>query len=1319
MKKFYSLVLFLVFTFFFAQKKNQDFSFYENKGQIVDQDGKSNPDVKYLLNSPGLNVQIKKNGFSYDVYETERKDLKKQKSVPSEPVGKMEVSDLSIKYKYHRVNIVFLDSNENIQIKAEGKSEDYENYYNLQHKKEGVSFVHRYRKITYKNLYDNIDLVFFKPDDSTKPVEYNFLVHPGGKISDIKMKFKGAKTKLKDGKLSMNLRFGEMQENIPNSWIENDRKQSIAVNYKDLGNQTFGFESSINNSDKTIVIDPVPTRIWGSYFGGSGDDFCIIKPDKKNNIFLYGATSSKNNVATTGTFQSSSSGGWDAYVNKITKDGQKLWGTYYGDKYYDETGGIDFDSNDNVFAGITIQIPNSAYPGNYFYYSPKIVLLKLKDNGTFVYQKILGATLTNYSYLGFNTDDNRIYDLVLQDSRIYMLGNTQVKNLGTTGAFQETNLVNSPTGFICQFNESDGDLNWFSYVSGTISGTQLHSIFHSDTNSIEIIGTTWAKDFPMYNPFQSTNLGEGSGGNNGLYLNFSNNGTLLKSSYIGGKNSYYFQAAQRIGNDLFFGAREYSRNAFSYFRIDTNSNIIKNSKEIFTHTNMGNTYIDPTGNIFISGFACPNDSGLTTITTSDSYQPVIGPYCNAYFLKYDSDYKKVWGTFYGGNGGSQLGMIVKDYNDDLYFYGLTTGSSSGISTPGTFQQTGYPATDDYFVAKFKDCSSFAQLTSNSPVCEGKEIQLGATGGASYDWTGPNGFTSKLQNPTIPSATLSASGTYTCAVTGTGGCDTSTSITIVVGDTTKPVPDNLILTKITGDCTTIITEIPTATDNCKGQIFGTTADPLTYQLPGNYTITWTYNDGNGNIATQTQQVEITAQPLPTWNSSQVFCKINKPKISDITVTATNPKWYDASGIVITNLSQELTDNTKYYVTQNSSGCESGKTEILIKLSDPTPPTGNSLQDFCSASNPTLKDILVTGTSIKWYNNLGNLLPETTALQNGETYYASQTANGCESTQKLAVKANVVTNYLSANDFTHSFCNDTTADFKTINIDDYKKELIANPQDYTFEIRNSKGELETGDTNLNVGPNIFDVKIISSLGCFQFVKLNLTLDEKPKVNLPADAEFCDTVGTPLKVDFVSGYNYQWNTGETSNSIIADKEQTYTVTVKTPAGCVNTASTIVKKAKLAEIQNIVITNNSAMIVMSVAGEYLYSLNQIDWKTSNKFENLENGTYTVFVKTKLGCDLGSKSFTIFSLSNIFSPNGDGINDTWKISGIENYPNSEIKIFDRQGKMVLNQVTKGETFEWNGESNGRKLPTDNYWYQIKISDGRILEGYVVIKNRN
>ena len=84
----------------------------------------------------------------------------------------------------------------------------------------------------------------------------------------------------------------------------------------------------------------------------------------------------------------------------------------------------------------------------------------------------------------------------------------------------------------------------------------------------------------------------------------------------------------------------------------------------------------------------------------------------------------------------------------------------------------------------------------------------------------------------------------------------------------------------------------------------------------------------------------------------------------------------------------------------------------------------------------------------------------------------------------------------------------------------------------------------------------------------------------------------------------------------------------------------------------------------------------------------------------------------------NAFTPNGDGINDTWEIGGIENYKNSEITILDRYGSIVLKSIING-TFEWNGKSNGRPLPTAIYWYELKISDGRILKGNILLKNRN
>lgn len=741
-----------------------------------------------------------------------------------------------------------------------------------------------------------------------------------------------------------------------------------------------------------------------------------------------------------------------------------------------------------------------------------------------------------------------------------------------------------------------------------------------------------------------------------------------------------------------------------------------------------NVYADENNNYYLNGrfqksFDADPDTNINILKYGDaSYSEAMSIRFDNNF-KYKKSYRLGEAKDHSKNGyiTEILDMVVRGKNQYVLgnFMWYTDFDISDTSEYLLNSVKLNTVTWDGYIVKMSDCITNPQANViNTNICVGKEIELTASGGSSYQWTGPNGFSSTQQNPTILNATTANSGTYSCLITGSGDCDGTFTTNVFVGDNIKPVPDFPTLAKITGDCKTTITTIPTATDNCRGKITATTSDPLSYSLPGTYIINWNYDDGNGNIATQTQQVEITPQPLPIANSTQTFCKIDQKKISDILVTATNPKWYDATGNVI-NTSTLLVDNTKYYVTQNSSGCESAKTEILINLSDPNPPTGNAAQTFCSASNPTLKDVMVTGTDIKWFDNLGNQLPETALLQDGTTYFASQTVNNCESTQKLAVKVTIVTNYLSAKDYSETSCNDTTANIKTINLDDYKTKLITNPQDYTFEFKNSNGQIISGNTNLNIGLNAFDVKIKSSLGCYQNVKLSLTLNSKPKIDLPAEAEFCDNVGTPLKVDFVNGYSYLWNIGETSNSIIADKEQTYTVTVTTPSGCVNTGSTIVKKAKLAEIQNIVINNSNATIIMSFAGNYLYSLDQINWQNSNLFENLTNGNYTVYVKTKLGCDLGSKSFTIFSLSNIISPNGDGINDTWKITGLENYPESQIKIFDKHGTIVVNKVTKGEAYEWNGESNGRKLPTDSYWYQIKISDGRILEGYVVIKNRN
>lgn len=82
--------------------------------------------------------------------------------------------------------------------------------------------------------------------------------------------------------------------------------------------------------------------------------------------------------------------------------------------------------------------------------------------------------------------------------------------------------------------------------------------------------------------------------------------------------------------------------------------------------------------------------------------------------------------------------------------------------------------------------------------------------------------------------------------------------------------------------------------------------------------------------------------------------------------------------------------------------------------------------------------------------------------------------------------------------------------------------------------------------------------------------------------------------------------------------------------------------------------------------------------------------------------------------IPNTFSPNNDGINDTWVIKYLDTYPKAKVKIFTRTGELVFQTI--GYTRPWNGTKNGKSLPIDTYYYVIEPENGRApITGYVTI----
>nr|WP_246566191.1 T9SS type B sorting domain-containing protein [Kaistella soli] len=91
-----------------------------------------------------------------------------------------------------------------------------------------------------------------------------------------------------------------------------------------------------------------------------------------------------------------------------------------------------------------------------------------------------------------------------------------------------------------------------------------------------------------------------------------------------------------------------------------------------------------------------------------------------------------------------------------------------------------------------------------------------------------------------------------------------------------------------------------------------------------------------------------------------------------------------------------------------------------------------------------------------------------------------------------------------------------------------------------------------------------------------------------------------------------------------------------------------------------------------------------------------------------------------MLDIPNAFTPNADGINDTWEVDGLDVFDGekSKIQVFNRQQTLVFEQLSS-DKFIWNGKWLSRPVPTATYWYIITLPDGRVFNGWVVVKNRN
>ena len=497
--------------------------FLENKGQIIDQKNKPNKDVLFLLPGPQANMQLRKTGFSYDIYTREVFPIQKKKQPWLSPMQQGEMKD-SIHYRFHRIDIEWIKANKKPIIIKEGKSQDYRNYFTTGTGEKGAKRVHHYQKVIYQNVWDHIDVEFLLTKNGPK---FNYIVHPGGDPKNIQWKYKGDLNNcLEKGQIVLESTEGNMNEHIPASYFLEDQ-QPLEVQYTKEGKH-YGFNAR-SSAQKTLVIDPVPSLLWSSFWGGAGISEAGAH-FSNDHIIFEGYTDQTTNVATAGAYQSTLVGLLDATIHKYTKDRILLWGTYIGGSQDDYSG--DFKTYDNklFFFGLT---ESTNFPTT----SGKYQTSHSGDVDVFVCQFSQQGDLVWSSFIGGSEDDN-YSDVVFFGSSMYLAGTTySYNNIGTTGAHQSTK-VNYGTffdsdGFIMKLDTGMVTKSWGTYIGGN-ERSGISGIAMDKDQRIHIAGPTYASNIATTNAHNTTNP---SLSNDGYVQQYDTTGTQIWSTYYGDAHS--------------------------------------------------------------------------------------------------------------------------------------------------------------------------------------------------------------------------------------------------------------------------------------------------------------------------------------------------------------------------------------------------------------------------------------------------------------------------------------------------------------------------------------------------------------------------------------------------------------------------------------------------------------------------------------------------------------------------------------------------------------------------------------------------------------
>lgn len=1265
--------------------------FMENKGQVADEKGNPQTGILFSANSGGAKIYLTTNSIHYQFSKTEYpKGYDPFSKEPAKDLQQEEALRKQIKTSTHRFTVELQGSNLHPIVSKQGQSSYYENYY-LAQCPDGITNVHGYEKIIYQNVYPNIDWVVYSKGGF---MEYDFLVHPGGNPANIKLQIKDAdKVSITpQGELLMKTSLGEVKEKAPVSYVDG---RLVASRFKQNGDGTVGFAVQ-QQPGKELRIDP--SIVWSTYYGGSGQDAGYsCSTDTNGDIYMSGMTASLNNIAS-GSLQYGNPGE-HCFLSKFDNAGNRLWATYYGGNDKERGGFCTVDSNNNVYlSGTTSSTTGISFNGFQNIYgggsnpAGDAFLAKFNSSGVRIWA----------TYYGGYSADNGHQCVVDRLNNVYLCGWTQGSTNLALGGYQNT-IGGSYDAFLVKFT-SAGNRIWATYFGGPNTETG-YSCAVDNNNDVYLTGETGSFSNISFNGFQNS-----FGGNayDNYLVKFGENGNRLWATYSGGnevESGPYCKVDRN--NNVFLVARTGSANNMTTagsFQNTYGGGIydIYLTKYGSSGNRMWSTYfggsgnefgrsadIDANGNIYITGAAASANMAY------NGFPDAFAGGSDVLAAKFDNSGNRIWSGFFGGNGydeGYACTLVSGNY---LYITGFAP-SVTGIAYNG-FQNT-YGGSGDAFLTKIEDitCTTATQpaITAADTVCTGSSTTLSIASGSlnsATTWQWRKDSCNGATVGTGTSVTISPTTTTTYFVRGEGGCaapGNCASKTIVVR---TPVTPSVVLTASPAGVVTSGTAVTfTATPTNGG-----TAPVYTFRVNGN-----NIQNGSSNTFTSTTllnndivTVLLTSNALcavPAYQLSNALVMIiAAPCISPTTPTistnydtvctgatptltiasgnlnsATHWQWYTDScgGTPVGNTSSITftpTATTTYYV-RGEGGCitpgNCASKTIYVKPKPVVTFTALPVA-ICAGDTAT---ITFTGTApanaaYTWNWGSGNVVSGTGVGPYKVVYNAASSIGLTVNNGTCSVAATTQTiNPTPAPELTFNVSDTIGCESLTVTFSAYSLNVTSWVWDFGDGIT-------LNNTNTPVQHTYATGSYKASLtvrreNCATTAVKTITVYRKPTAAFSA----LSGINTPVAVSAASfsftntsqnASRYLWQFGDANTSYLADPTHRY----------------------------------------NAAG--MYAVKLYAYNTANCVDSFELKPIVIIADT----------LPAFSIPNAFSPNKDGINDTWMIKGLQENVTCKVNIYNRWGQTIF--TSTGYSKPWDGTYNGKPLPVDIYYYVITISN--------------